>query len=135
MTTCSFANETIFFKYDGYYRTDNAHGFPCRTLLHLAYGWWSTVLHSGINESVTKVLSFLTPVQIVAPAKYRRFLSYLVGWCVMVGEVSTSSNCALNSAQIVAALVEITHPEIEWKVCFNIAVVYMGPLLISYRLT
>jgi choline transport protein len=24
--------------------------------------------------------------QVVAPEKYRRFLSYLVGWCVLVGE-------------------------------------------------
>ncbi|OCT53263.1 putative amino-acid permease [Cladophialophora carrionii] len=53
--------------------------------------------------------------QVVAPDKSRRFLSYLVGWCVLVGEISTSSSCALNSAEIVAALVEIIHPEVEWK--------------------
>jgi choline transport protein len=52
----------------------------------------------------------------VAPEKFRRFLSYFVGWCVLVGEISTSSSCALNSAEIVAALVEIIHPEVEWKV-------------------
>jgi len=55
--------------------------------------------------------------QIVAPEGARRFLSYLVGWCVLVGEISTSSSCALNSAQIVAALVKIIHPEVAWKVC------------------
>ena len=54
--------------------------------------------------------------QIVAPEKSRRFLSYLVGWCVLVGEISTASSCALNSAEIVAALVEIIHPEVDWKV-------------------
>ncbi|KIW96236.1 uncharacterized protein Z519_03304 [Cladophialophora bantiana CBS 173.52] len=53
--------------------------------------------------------------QVVAPEKSRRFLSYLVGWCVLVGEISTSSSCALNSAEIVAALVEIIHPDVEWK--------------------
>ncbi|KAI1608000.1 amino acid/polyamine transporter I [Exophiala viscosa] len=53
--------------------------------------------------------------QVVAPEGSRRFLSYLVGWCVLVGEISTSSSCALNSAEIVAALVEIIHPEIDWK--------------------
>ena len=52
----------------------------------------------------------------VAPEKYRRFLSYVIGWCVLVGEISTSASCALNSAEIVAALVEITRPDIDWKV-------------------
>ncbi|KEF59936.1 uncharacterized protein A1O9_04784 [Exophiala aquamarina CBS 119918] len=54
-------------------------------------------------------------VQVVAPEKYRRFLSYVIGWCVLVGEISTSSSCALNSAEIVAALVEITQPDVHWK--------------------
>lgn len=40
----------------------------------------------------------------------------MVGWCVLVGEISTSSSCALNSAEIVSALVEIIHPEVDWKV-------------------
>ena len=57
-------------------------------------------------------------VQVVAPESTRRFLSYLVGWCVLVGEISTASSCALNSAEIVAALVEIIHPEVQWKVGF-----------------
>jgi choline transport protein len=38
-----------------------------------------------------------------------------VGYCVLVGEISTTASCALNSADIVAALVEIIHPEVEWK--------------------
>ncbi|KAH0843545.1 hypothetical protein AYO21_10590 [Fonsecaea monophora] len=53
--------------------------------------------------------------QVVAPESSRRFLSYLVGWCVLVGEISTASSCALNSAEIVAALVEIIHPNVDWK--------------------
>lgn len=97
--------------------------------------------------------TYLQNGQVVAPEKYRRFLSYVIGWCVLVGEVSwivlqspnpphiprttiwkvicthtfsfqisTSSSCALNSAEIVAALVEITHPEISWKVSAGSAV-------------
>lgn len=34
----------------------------------------------------------------------------------MVGEISTGSSCALNSAQIIASFVQIAHPNIEWKV-------------------
>lgn len=54
--------------------------------------------------------------QMVAPPKMRRFLSFVVAWSILVGEVSTSSSCALNSAQIVEALVQITHPEFHWRV-------------------
>jgi choline transport protein len=61
-------------------------------------------------------ISWLTESQVVAPEKFRRFLSYVVGWCVLVGEISTSSSCALNSAEIVTALVEIMHPDVDWKV-------------------
>lgn len=53
----------------------------------------------------------------VAPDKYRYFLSYTVGWCILVGEVSVAAGCALNSAEIVSTFVEITHPEVTWKVC------------------
>jgi hypothetical protein len=53
--------------------------------------------------------------QALATAKYRPFLSYVVGWAVLVGEISTGSSCALNSAQIIASFVEITHPEYDWK--------------------
>lgn len=53
----------------------------------------------------------------VAPASCRRFLSYVVGYCVLVGEVAVAAGCALNSADILATFVELTHPDIEWKVC------------------
>ena len=52
----------------------------------------------------------------VAPEKYRRFLSYTVSWCVLVCEVSVAAGCALNSANILTTFMEITHPNIEWKV-------------------
>ncbi|GAB7355648.1 hypothetical protein MBLNU459_g6363t2 [Dothideomycetes sp. NU459] len=54
--------------------------------------------------------------QIVAPPSCRRFLSYVVGWTILVGEVTTTAACALNSAQITAAFLEVTHPDIIWKV-------------------
>ena len=52
----------------------------------------------------------------VAPEKYRRFLSYAVGYCVLVCEISVAAGCALNSASIVATFVAITHPQVDWKV-------------------
>ncbi|KZT18123.1 hypothetical protein NEOLEDRAFT_1159537 [Neolentinus lepideus HHB14362 ss-1] len=45
-------------------------------------------------------------VQAVTPEHMRWFLSYVVG----------CSSCALNSAQIVAASVQVANPVIEWKV-------------------
>lgn len=54
--------------------------------------------------------------QAVATGKYRPILSYLVGWAVLVGEISTGSSCAVNSAAIVASFVEITHPDLVWQV-------------------
>ncbi|KAJ5762825.1 hypothetical protein N7533_001506 [Penicillium manginii] len=53
--------------------------------------------------------------QALATGRSRPFLSYLVGWAIMVGEISTGSSCALNSAQIIASFVQIAHPNIEWK--------------------
>ena len=59
--------------------------------------------------------------QMVAPENWKRFLSYVVGWCVLIGEISTSSSCAVNSAQILEAFVEVTHPDVAWKVCIAVA--------------
>jgi len=54
--------------------------------------------------------------QAVATGKLRPILSYLVGWAVLVGEISTGSSCALNSAAIIASFVEVTHPDVIWQV-------------------
>ena len=54
--------------------------------------------------------------QVVATGSTRPVLSYLVGWAIMIGELSTGSSCALNSAQIIASFVQIAHPGTEWKV-------------------
>ncbi|KAH9215443.1 hypothetical protein DL95DRAFT_461272 [Leptodontidium sp. 2 PMI_412] len=53
--------------------------------------------------------------QALATGKFRPFLSYLVGWAVLVGEISTGSPCAPNSAQVTASFVEVTHPDFVWK--------------------
>lgn len=55
--------------------------------------------------------------QMVAPESCRRFLSYVVGYCVLVCEVSVAAGCALNSANILTTFVEIVHPNIVWEVC------------------
>lgn len=54
--------------------------------------------------------------QVVSTGSTRPVLSYLVGWAIIVGELSTGSSCALNSAQIIASFVQIAHPDTEWKV-------------------
>jgi amino acid transporter len=54
--------------------------------------------------------------QAVATGPTRPFLSYFVGWAVIVGEISTGSSCALNSADIIASFVEVTHPDFAWHV-------------------
>ena len=56
----------------------------------------------------------------VAPEKYRRFLSYAVGYCVLVCEISVAAGCALNSANIAATFVAITHPDVDWKVSLHV---------------
>lgn len=52
--------------------------------------------------------------QAVSTGPLRPFLSYVVGWAVLVGEISTGAGCAVNSAGIVASFVEVTHPDFEW---------------------
>lgn len=54
--------------------------------------------------------------QAVSTAALRPILSYLVGYAVLVGEISTGSSCALNSAQIIESFVEVTHPDYVWHV-------------------
>jgi choline transport protein len=53
--------------------------------------------------------------QILATGRFRPILSYMVGWAVLFGEISMGSSCALNSANIVASFVQITHPDFVWK--------------------
>jgi choline transport protein len=55
---------------------------------------------------------------VVAPESCNRFLSYVVGWCVLLGELSVTAGCALNSADIVGTFIEIVHPDFVLKVCY-----------------
>ncbi|KAF5707560.1 choline permease [Fusarium mundagurra] len=54
-------------------------------------------------------------VQKLATEKYRPFLSYFVGWCLLLAETATGSSCALNTANITGTMVTIFHPNIDWK--------------------
>lgn len=72
--------------------------------------------------------------QAVATTKVRPFLSFLVGWAVIVGEVSTGSSCALNSANIIQSFVEITHPDYVWHSWLTwliYCVFLIGPIVIN----
>ncbi|OAL27770.1 hypothetical protein AYO22_03312 [Fonsecaea multimorphosa] len=75
-------------------------------------------------------------VQAVATGKLRPILSYLVGWAVIVGEISTGSSCALNSAEIIASFVEVTHPDFEWKAWMT-WIIYtaflIGPIVMNLK--
>lgn len=52
--------------------------------------------------------------QALATGRFRPFLSYVVGWAVLFGEISMSSSCALNSAGIIESFVNVTHPDFVW---------------------
>jgi choline transport protein len=52
--------------------------------------------------------------QALATGKMRPFLSYVVGWAVLFGEISMGSSCSLNSASIIRSFVEVTHPDFVW---------------------
>ena len=52
--------------------------------------------------------------QALATGKMRPFLSYVVGWAVLFGEISMGSSCALNSSSIIQSFVEATHPDYVW---------------------
>ncbi|RSM12165.1 hypothetical protein CEP52_002602 [Fusarium oligoseptatum] len=57
--------------------------------------------YAGGQQAFTKYL---------APQRIRRFLSYLVGWVVLLGEIATVCGCSMNSAQIIASVVSIHQP-------------------------
>lgn len=72
--------------------------------------------------------------QALASPKYRPLLSYLVGWAVLVGEISTGSSCALNSAQIIESFVNVTHPEYVWKswlTWLTYCIFLVGPVVVN----
>ena len=70
-------------------------------------------------------------VQKLATEKYRPFLSYFVGWCLLLAETATGSSCALNTANIIGTMVSIFHPHIEWKP-YQTFLIYVGLLAIPF---
>ncbi|KAF5675052.1 choline permease [Fusarium circinatum] len=70
-------------------------------------------------------------VQKLATAKYRPFLSYFVGWCLLLAETATGSSCALNTANIIGTMVSIFHPNVEWKP-YQTFLIYLGLLVIPF---
>jgi len=76
--------------------------------------------------------------QAVSTPKLRPILSYLVGWAVIVGEISTGSSCALNSADIVQSFVQVTHPEVDWHPWMTWLIYsgfLIGPIVINLKPT
>ncbi|KAF2212644.1 hypothetical protein CERZMDRAFT_41101 [Cercospora zeae-maydis SCOH1-5] len=70
--------------------------------------------------------------QRVAPERYKRFVSYVVGWCILISEISVSSSCAVNSAEIMSAFIEYVHPHVAWRpwMTFLIFIVFLiGPVV------
>ncbi|XEV01310.1 hypothetical protein FSHL1_006597 [Fusarium sambucinum] len=70
-------------------------------------------------------------VQKLATEKYRPFLSYFVGWCLLLAETATGSSCALNTANIIGTMVSIFHPNIDWKP-YQTFLIYLGLLVIPF---
>ncbi|KAF9641141.1 hypothetical protein BFW01_g500 [Lasiodiplodia theobromae] len=60
--------------------------------------------YAGGQQAFTKTL---------APPSTRRFLSYAIGWVIFFGEIATSAGCAMNNAQIIGSLIQLSHPEFE----------------------
>lgn len=74
--------------------------------------------------------------QAVSSGPLRPFLSYLVGWAVLVGEISTGSSCAVNSAQIVASFIQLTHPDVVWHAWMTwliYSAFLVAPILMNLR--
>lgn len=55
-------------------------------------------------------------VQVLANPRYRRLGSYLVGWFLMMAEMSIGSSGALNNANIITSFVSLLYPDVVWKV-------------------
>ncbi|CAG9978447.1 unnamed protein product [Clonostachys byssicola] len=58
--------------------------------------------YAGGQQAFTKYM---------APTNARRVLSYIIGWIVFLAEVATSAGCAMNNAQLIGGLVNLTHPD------------------------
>ncbi|ETS80657.1 hypothetical protein PFICI_08186 [Pestalotiopsis fici W106-1] len=68
-------------------------------------------------------------VQVLASPRWRPLLSYLVGWGLIVAEMSVSASCALNNADIISSFVSILYPDLEWKAWMTF-VVYLPMIIV-----
>ncbi|KAF5697570.1 choline permease, partial [Fusarium mundagurra] len=103
------------------YESDNAYlkSFGKMAELHRVYNFW------------TRGQQFY--VQKLATEKFIPFLSYFVGWCLLLAETATGSSCALNTANIITTMVYIFHPDVPWK-SYQTFLVYLGLLVIPFLL-
>jgi choline transport protein len=105
-------------------------------LLYPHKGYYTNV---GCSAIISDMMSCSCPgqqfyTQAVTTPKVRPFLSFLVGWAVIVGEVSTGSSCALNSANIIQSFVEITYPDYVWHSWLTwliYCIFLIGPVVIN----
>ncbi|EXL47806.1 hypothetical protein FOCG_10328 [Fusarium oxysporum f. sp. radicis-lycopersici 26381] len=92
-------------------------GFLMASLAELCSVW----PYAGGQQAFTKYL---------APHSIRRFLSYLVGWVVLIGEITTAAGCSMNSAQITAAIIELHYPDFHPE-SWNIYLLYVAMTVFS----
>jgi choline transport protein len=52
------------------------------------------------------------------------------------GEISTGSSCAINSAEIIQSMVEVTHPDYDWKPWLTwliYSIFLVGPIVMNLK--
>ncbi|KAH8667116.1 amino acid permease-domain-containing protein [Xylariales sp. PMI_506] len=72
-------------------------------------------------------------VQVLASPRWRPLLSYLVGWGLIVAEMSVSASCALNNADIISSFVAIIYPDLEWQNWMTF-LVYLPMIMIPFAM-
>lgn len=109
--------------------------FPGRDVCRLALRWWPTVSINNPHLIVDSAAHYseLSPKLSLLPgtsepmldtlsltlSSTRRFLSYAIGWVIFFGEIATSAGCAMNNAQIIGSLIQLSHPEFELTVSLS----------------
>ncbi|PYI03581.1 amino acid transporter, partial [Aspergillus sclerotiicarbonarius CBS 121057] len=71
----------------------------------------------------------------LAPVYARCFLSYLIGWMVYLGEIAASAGCAMNSAQIITAVVQLHDPSYvptRWHTWLIYGAILLASILFSF---
>ena len=55
-------------------------------------------------------------IQKLASDKWRPILSYLVGWTLLIAEITTAASCSLNAVDVTATFVTLLYPDFTWQV-------------------